>query len=368
MRVLIAPQEFKGSLSADEAAAAIASGIRAIHPGWVLDSLPMSDGGPGLLDAMRRAVKADTMAAIVHDALGRRVLGRYLRVRASGEVILEAAQANGLLHLKPEELDAVNADSEGVGELILEAAAKRPNRIVAGVGGSATTDGGAGMARALGARFLDMAGKELPSGGGALDRLERIEWRRPSALEGIHFVVGTDVTNPLCGEFGAARVYAPQKGASPQQVELLEAALFRYAQIVRRQLGVDLANMPGAGAAGGLAGGLVAFLGAEIRSGFDLVAETTGLEERMAAADLVVTGEGRFDSQSLQGKVTGRVIELAERLGKPVVVFAGQTLGVPAFDVRTLLSVEPDENVALANAAPALKRLARKWAESPAPA
>lgn len=165
MRVLIAPQEFKGSLAADEAAAAIASGIRRAHREWTLDILPLSDGGPGLLDAMRRAIKADTMAAVVHDALGRRVLGRYLRVRASGEIIIEAAQANGLMHVKPDERDALHADSFGVGELITDAAREEPGRMVIGVGGSATTDGGAGAARALGAKFFDGAGRELPPGG-----------------------------------------------------------------------------------------------------------------------------------------------------------------------------------------------------------
>ncbi|MEJ5221073.1 MAG: glycerate kinase, partial [Tepidiforma sp.] len=155
MRVLIAPQEFKGSLAADEAAAAIAAGIRAARPGWQLDLLPLSDGGPGLLDALRRAVRADTAAAVVHDPLGRPVLGRYLRLRESGEAVIEAAQANGLFHLKPEERDALRADTFGVGELIAAAAADEPPRMLIGVGGSATTDGGAGALRALGARFFD---------------------------------------------------------------------------------------------------------------------------------------------------------------------------------------------------------------------
>ncbi len=227
MRVLIAPQEFKGSLAADEAAIAIASGLRAAHPEWQLDSLPMSDGGPGLLDALRRAVKADTMAAIVSDALGRKVLGRYIRVRATGDIVIEAAQANGLLHVKQHELDALHADTFGVGELILDAAKAEPRRIIIGVGGSATTDGGAGMARALGARFFGMAGDELRVGGAALADLERIDWARPTALEGIEVLVGTDVTIPLCGPAGAARVYAREIGASDAEIDRLVAALFR---------------------------------------------------------------------------------------------------------------------------------------------
>ena len=183
MRVLVAPQEFKGSLAADEAAIAIASGLRAAHPEWKFDNLPLSDGGPGLLDAMRRAVKADTMAAVAHDALGRKVLARYVRIRATGEIVIEAAQANGLLHVKPHEYDPLGADTFGVGELILDAARQEPARMIIGVGGSATNDGGEGMARALGAKFYDMAGRELLHGGGSLGELEQITWERPRELD-----------------------------------------------------------------------------------------------------------------------------------------------------------------------------------------
>lgn len=363
-RVLIAPQEFKGSLSADEAAEAIAAGIRAVHPDWVLDSLPMSDGGPGLLDAMRKAVAADTVATTVQDALGRKVLGRYLRLRSNGDVVIEAAQANGLLHVNPDELDPLYGDTFGVGELILDAANGEPPRMIVGVGGSATNDGGSGMARALGARFFDMAGKELTRGGAPLANLERIEWSVPKPLEGIEILVATDVSNPLCGEDGAARVYGPQKGASPEQVDQLEAALFRYAQVVRRHFGIDIANLPGAGAAGGLAAGLVAFLGARIQSGFDLVAETSGFADRLRAVDLVVTGEGRFDGQSLQGKVTGRIIDLAREAGKPLVLFAGAGEDAGDVELRTISSIEPDSDTAMSHAAQLLQQLTSDWAMS----
>jgi glycerate kinase len=232
--------------------------------------------------------------------------------------------------------------------------------MIIGVGGSATTDGGAGAARALGARFTDMAGRELPPGGVALANLEHIAWERPGWASGIAFVVATDVTNPLCGPNGAARVYAPQKGASPAEVDQLEEALYRYAMVVRRHFGVDLSNMPGAGAAGGLAGGLAVFLGARIASGFDLVAEATGLPARLAAADIVVTGEGRFDEQSTQGKVTGRLMELARAAGKPVVVLAGQA--ADGGTVRTIAAIEADERKAMVNAAALLTELAARWA------
>ncbi len=361
MRILVAPQEFKGSLSADEAAAAIARGIRRSRPQWAVDQLPLSDGGPGFLEALRHAVTADTAGLAVHDALGRRALGRYIILRGSRVAVVEAAQANGLYHLAPDELDPPGADSFGVGELLLAAAAERPPRIVAGVGGSATTDGGAGMARALGARFLDAAGRELGRGGGPLVDLARIEWVRPSVFDGVEIVVATDVTNPLVGPNGAATVYGPQKGATPAQVALLEAALVRYARVVRECLGVEIAHMPGAGAAGGLAAGLVAFLGARVESGFDVVAEATGLAGRLAQADAVVTGEGSFDGQSLQGKVTGRIRGMAASDGKPCFVFAG-VADVDEPGVSTLSAIEPDRARSMANAAVLLEEVAARWA------
>jgi glycerate 2-kinase len=361
MRVLVAPQEFKGSLAADEAAASIAAGIRRARRGWTIDPLPMSDGGPGFLDALRQAVRADTRAIIVHDALGRKVLGRYIILRGTNTAVVEAAQANGLMHLLEHELDPLHADSAGVGELISAALAEQPARLVVGVGGSATTDGGAGMARALGASFTDMAGRVLPPGGAALANLARIDWRPPEALEGVPVVVASDVTNPLLGPNGAAAVYGPQKGASPDQVDALEAALLRYAAVVRRSLGVDIATLPGGGAAGGLAAGLVAFLHATVESGFDIVAEATGLRERIAQADLVVTGEGSFDSQSAQGKTTGRLIDLAEEAGTPWIVLAGRADG-PSDRVHSLLELEPDPGRAMAAATELLAALSERWA------
>ncbi len=362
VRVLVAPQEFKGSLGPDEAAATIAAGIRKAHPHWQFDILPLSDGGPGFNDALRHAAKSDTFAEIVCDPLGRKVLGRFGMLRASRTIVIEAAAANGLHHVRPEERDPLRADTFGVGQMILSALGLKPHAMVIGVGGSATTDGGAGMARALGARFTDMAGNELPPGGAALAELARIDWRRPAEFDGIDIAVGTDVTNPLVGPLGAATVFGPQKGATPEQVDILEAALLRYAAVVKRSLGVDLAGMPGAGAAGGLAGGLHAFLGARIVSGFDLVAGATNLHERFAAADIVVTGEGSFDSQSLAGKGPGRLLEMARAAGKPVVVFAGRS-GVADPAVRTMDSIEVDAARSMAEAPDILRALAQRWAE-----
>lgn len=357
-RVLIAPQEFKGSLSAEEAAAAISAGITDAHPDWPLDLLPMSDGGPGFIDAMRRAVSCSVVALAVADPLGRPVTARYLVSRDSGDVFIEAAQANGLVLLAPEERNALRAGTHGVGQLIADAIRQAPSRIIIGVGGSATTDGGAGMAVALGAKLTSETGEPLPLGGGAiLGDLARIDWTPPGWLARTRFIVATDVTNPLTGPSGAAAVYGPQKGASPEDVDRLDAALVRFAQVVRRSLGVDVGRIAGGGAAGGLAAGLVAFLGAEIVSGFDVVAGATNLAARMDACDIVVTGEGRFDSQSNQGKTTGRIIEMARARAKPVVVFAGASLDNER-EVATLASLEPDLERAMAGAPALLRRLA----------
>jgi len=362
MKVLVAPQEFKGSLSAEEAALAIARGIRAAQPGWELDVLPLSDGGPGFVTAMRLALRGDVRATVALDPLGRKVVARYMWSGRNDLVAVEAAQANGLFHVRPEERDPLRADTLGVGQILLAAAEDEPKTLIVGVGGSATTDGGAGMARALGARLLDADGNELGPGGAELARLDRIEWTRPPEFERItDIAVATDVTNPLTGPQGAAHVYGPQKGATPEDVELLDRALRHYAAIVRRDLGVDVEHLPGSGAAGGLAAGLVAFLGARIVSGFDVVAEATNLAERFAAADIVVTGEGSFDSQSLQGKTTGRLLEMGKRAKKRVVVFAGRG-SAEAPELRTLAGLEADEGRAMAEAAPLLTELARRWA------
>ena len=361
MRVLIAPQEFKGSLTAAEAANAMAAGIRRARPDWTLDLVPMADGGPGFLAAIHGAQGGHLLTAAVHDPIGRPVRARYLLLPGQPRVVVvEAAQANGLLLLAANERDPLRADTYGVGELILAVAEARPARILIGVGGSATTDGGAGMARAFGARFWSMDGRELEPGGAALAGLARLDWRRPPTLDGIEVVVATDVTNPLIGPNGAAAIYGPQKGATPDQVDSLEAALTTFALVVRRALGVEIASLPGVGAAGGLAAGLVAFLGAKIVSGFDVVAEATGLAARVAQADYVVTGEGSFDSQSLQGKTTGRVVGLAKSLGKPTQVFAGRAEARLA--CATLMSLEPEPATAMARAGELLAQLAANWA------
>ncbi len=364
-RVLVAPQEFKGSLSAREAAEAIERGIRKGAPVVTVDRCPLSDGGPGFVELLDEQLPGRLEQVPVRDPLGRWRTARLL-LTGGREVFLEAAQANGLALLDAAERDPTKTDTAGVGDLLLAAARFRPRRIVIGVGGSATNDGGAGMARALGARFLDASEAELPPGVLHLRRLERIEWGLPDAFAGLEVVVATDVESPLLGPHGATAVFAPQKGARREQIPLLEAALARYAAVVERALRVRVSDLPGGGAAGGLAAGLVAFLGARIVSGFDVVAEVVGLARRVAAASFVVTGEGSFDEQSLAGKVTGRVIALAEQERRPWTVFAGRA-SAPLRErfgarVRTLEELESRESPRLERAASLLEELARRWA------
>jgi glycerate kinase len=325
VRVLIAPQEFKGSLSAAEAARAIAEGLRRALPGVELDLAPMADGGPGTVEALVAAAGGRRLTATVADPLGRPVEAAWGLLDESSTAVIEMAAASGLVLLRPEERDARRTSTYGTGQLIAAALEAGCRRLIIGLGGSATNDGGAGMAQALGARLSDGEGRDLPPGGAALARLARID---VSGLDGrlrdCQVLGATDVTNPLCGPHGASAIYGPQKGASPADVEELDAALANYATVIERDLGKRVAEVPGAGAAGGSGAGLIAFLDAELRPGAQLVAEAVGLEKRIAAADLVVTGEGRLDAQTAYGKTVATVARLARGQGRPVVALAGR--------------------------------------------
>jgi len=325
VRVLIAPQEFKGSLSAAEAARAMAEGLRRALPSVELDLAPMADGGPGTVDALVSAGGGRCLTATVADPLGRPVEAAWGLLEEGSTAVIEMAAASGLVLLRPQERDARRTSTYGTGQLIAAALEVGCRRLIIGLGGSATNDGGAGMAQALGARLSDEEGRDLPPGGAALARLARID---VSGLDGrlrdCQVLGATDVTNPLCGPHGASAIYGPQKGASPADVEELDAALAHYAAVIERDLGKRVAEVPGAGAAGGIGAGLIAFLDAELRPGAQLVAEVVGLEKRIAAADLVVTGEGRLDAQTAYGKTVATVARLAREQGRPVVALAGR--------------------------------------------
>jgi glycerate kinase len=323
VHILICPDKFTGSLSAVEVAAAIAGGWLAAAPGDAMTTKPLADGGPGFLDVVRAATPGHLVEVPTYDPLGRPVTGSVFVVD-SGTAYLESAHACGLHLLAPDERDPMRATSYGLGPLVAAAVEAGARRIVVGLGGSATNDAGAGMLAALGAAPLDAAGYALPYGGAALVSCAGLGG--VPRLRDAHLVAATDVDNPLTGPTGASAVFGPQKGASPEQVLLLDTALGKFAGVMERELPTcppGLAQQPGGGAAGGLGAAILA-CGGRSESGIGLVIRLTSLEKAVADADLVVTGEGRFDDQSLRGKVVAGVARLATEHGVPCVVLAGQ--------------------------------------------
>lgn len=322
MKLLVAPNAFKGSLSAIEAARVLAAGLRAALPGSEVVELPVADGGEGTVAALVAATGGRTLEVDVSGPLGEPRRASY-GLLGDGTVAVEVPAASGLALVPPARRDPRVTTTYGTGELIASAlAAHGGRRVLIGLGGSATCDAGAGLAQALGARLLDADGRELPRGGAALERLARID-ASALAARGLEVTAACDVTNPLCGPEGAAAVYGPQKGASPEDVHLLDRALARFAEVAARDLGRAVADVPGAGAAGGLGAGLLAFFGATLRPGAALVLDAIGFDAHLAGADLVLTGEGRLDAQTLRGKGPLAVLERARARGVPAVAVGG---------------------------------------------
>lgn len=322
--IAIAPDSFKGTLTADAAATAIARGLQAAWPRTRCRLIPMADGGEGFSVAVVAAMNGRWLRARVQDPLGRPVAARWGWVARDRLAVIEMAVASGLPLLTAQERNPLVTSTHGTGELIRRALDRGAQRILLGIGGSATNDGGTGMARALGWRFLDSRGRDLPSGGGALRRLDRIDGcGADPRVRDVAIDVACDVTNPLCGTHGASVVYGPQKGATVAGVRQLDAGLARLADVVQNQLGLDVAGVPGAGAAGGLGFGLMAFCGGQLRRGVDSVAAAVDLEQRMRGCDLVITGEGRIDGQTVNGKTPVGVAAVAQRLGVPVIAICG---------------------------------------------
>ena len=325
MRILIAPQEFKGTLTAVQAASAVRDVLARVLGSAHLDMAPLSDGGPGFVAALLDATGGESHQCLVQDPLGRLITARWGTIPGGRTAILEMASASGLSLLASSERDPRDTTTFGTGQLIRAALDANCSQILLGIGGSATNDGGAGAAEALGVKFLDRHGKPLPHGGAALAELERIDLLgRDPRLERVELSIAADVNNPLLGPTGASAIYGPQKGASSKMIAELDHALSRLAEITRKQLSQDFANIPGAGAAGGLAFGLIAFLGGQLKSGFKLVSEALHLEERVEQADVVVAGEGRLDRQTSYAKGPGSLASLAKRKGKRTVIFAGR--------------------------------------------
>ncbi|GBL53131.1 glycerate kinase [Pseudomonas citronellolis] len=323
MKLVIAPDSFKESLSAPEVAAAIARGWSRARP---LDEIllrPMADGGEGTVDAVLAATGGERRECAVRGPLGAPVQAHWGWLE-EGAAVIEMAAASGLHWVAPELRDVTRTTSYGTGELIRAALEAGARKIILGLGGSATNDGGMGLLQALGVRFLDERGEPLGDGGAALAGLHAIDLAGlDPRLAGVEVEVAADVNNPLCGEQGASAVFGPQKGASPEQVRQLDAALARYAEVAARTLGQDHSLFPGVGAAGGLGFAARAFLKARFRPGVELVAEVSGLAEALQGAGLAITGEGRLDEQSLHGKTPIGVARLAHVAGVPLIALAG---------------------------------------------
>jgi glycerate 2-kinase len=328
VRILVAPDKFKGSLSAREVAESIAAGLRDVLPDATIEVLPIADGGEGTAEVICDACGGEWVTCEAHDALGRAITPRYVSLRDRMLAVMEMSEAAGLRHVAPHERDASRANSYGVGEMLLAAARRGAREIIVGLGGSATNDGGFGMARALGFRFLNKDGAEL--NGPVSDLLGLVRISQPRNLRLPRVVGAADVKNPLLGARGATRVFGPQKGVGPDQLQVLEGALSRLADVVAQDLGCDFREAAGAGAAGGLGFGLMSFCGATVRPGFDLMAELLDLEAAMQGADVVITGEGSLDDQTLEGKAPAGVARLARKLGKRVYAIVGCASENPA--------------------------------------
>jgi glycerate kinase len=324
MRVVVAPDSFKGSASALQVAQAMERGVRAVFPEAEVVKVPIADGGEGTVAALLDATGGHPRRTVVRGPLGEPVEAGWGILGDGRTAVIEMAAASGLPLVPKDRRDPRLTTTHGTGELIRAALDEGLQRLIVGIGGSATNDGGTGLARALGVRFLDASGQELPEGGAALGRLARIDLAGlDPRLAAVELMVACDVDNPLTGPRGASAVYGPQKGATPEMVALLDAALAVYAAVASTATGRDVAGLPGAGAAGGLGAGLLFFTPARLRPGVELVLEATGFDQLVAGASLVITGEGRTDAQTAMGKAPVGVAAAARRHGVPVICLSG---------------------------------------------
>jgi len=324
MKIVIAPDSFKGNLTAKEVADAVEVGIKRVIQDAEIVKVPMADGGEGTVQALVDATKGQIITIEVTDPLGNLIKADFGILGTQDTAVIEMATASGLPLVPGDKRNPMLTTTYGTGELIRSALDKGCRKLIVGIGGSATVDGGAGMVQALGVRLLDKNGNEIPRGGGGLEHLDHIDVSSldPRIAE-TSTIVACDVDNPLVGPQGGPEVFGPQKGATPEMVKMLDRFLDKYADIIKRDVGVDVKNVPGAGAAGGLGAGLMAFLGAHLRSGIDIVIEASGLEKYLKDADIVITGEGKIDRQTIYGKTPIGVARIAKKYGVPVIAFAG---------------------------------------------
>ncbi len=324
MKVVVAPNSFKGTLTATQAAHAIAQGVREVIPDAEIVEVPVADGGEGTAEALVTANGGTYHWANVEGPLGAPVHASYGLIDGGRTAVMEMASASGFSLVTDAQRDVRRASTYGFGQLLEAARAMGARTIICGIGGSATNDCGAGMAQALGARLLDAFGRDVPRGGAALRNVKRIDVSGMNpAWKSVRVRVACDVTNPLTGPKGASHVYGPQKGADPETVELLDRALGHFAEIIATDLGKQVADVPGAGAAGGTGAGLIGFLDATLEPGAALIVTASGFDEHLEGADLVITGEGRVDGQTAYGKAPGEVAKRAQKAEVPALLIAG---------------------------------------------
>lgn len=325
MNIIIAPDSFKECLSANEVAVAISNGVLKVIPDAQVHKIPISDGGEGLLNTLMPGSGGKFVEVAVKDPLMRSIKATYGILEDKRTAVIEMALASGLELLKEHEKNPMLTSTYGTGQLIKDALDKGCTKLIIGIGGSATNDGGAGMARALGARFLNVKGEELKEGGGSLNELESIDLNDfDSRLSHCEVVVACDVSNPLTGSNGASMVYGAQKGGNPEELNKLDENLAHFAEKIKTDLNKDIAEIPGAGAAGGIGAALLAFMQGKLVNGIGLVLETLRMEEYIKNADLVITGEGKIDGQTLHGKTIAGIAKMAKKYGVPVVVITGK--------------------------------------------
>ncbi|MED3978947.1 glycerate kinase [Priestia megaterium] len=370
MKIVIAPDSFKESLTALNVCEAVEKGIRTHFPDAEISKVPMADGGEGTVQSLVDATGGQIIQTKVTGPLGKEVEAFYGILGDGKTAVIEMAAASGLHHVPMDERNPLITTTRGTGELILKALGHKVKHIIIGIGGSATNDGGAGMSKALGAKLLDANGAEIKEGGGSLDQLASIDLTNlDSRLAEVKVEVACDVDNPLTGETGASAVFGPQKGATPDMAKRLDRNLAHYAAIVGKEMGIHIQSVPGAGAAGGLGGGLLAFLSAELKPGVDIVIKATQLESYIKNADLVITGEGRIDGQTIYGKTPIGVAKTAKKHSVPVIAIAGSigagSEAVYEHGISALFSVVPgavDLSEALEKADENIERTAKNVA------
>jgi len=323
MKIVVAPDSFKGSLTAIEVSDAIEQGIREIFPEAEIKKIPMADGGDGTVQCLVNATGGKILREKVTGPLGDEVLASYGILGDKRTAVIEMAEASGLTLVPENKRNPLITTTYGTGQLIKATLDQGCRKMIIGIGGSATNDGGAGMVQALGVKLLDREGREIGFGGEELKKIIRIDISyMDKRLSNTKVVVASDVTNPLCGPKGASRIYGPQKGATPEVIEELDESLAYFADVIKRDLNKDVKDIPGAGAAGGLGASLMAFLDAELRPGIEIMVEIAKLEQAIKDADLVITGEGKIDSQTIYGKAPIGVAKIAKKYNIPVIAIA----------------------------------------------